>query len=103
MHPEQRFDKWHEKITAGKYEEAEQELKTERQQGDEFQVYGEGLFYMSVCSSLPQEEVVQRAHQLICRTTTGWALANENFRAGQLNPCPCDQKPETHRHYLFAA
>ena len=66
-------------------------------------VYREGLCYSSVCSDLPQVEVVARMAHRICGTTNGWTLAEENFNDGQPNPSPCDKRPATHKHFLFAA
>jgi hypothetical protein len=68
----------------------------------DFEVYAEGLCYASVCSSLPQSEVELRMQQREPGTTLGWRLAEEPFRTGEPNPCPCSDNPETHKHYLFA-
>ena len=68
---------------------------------DDFTVYAEGLLYASVCSSLGKEETVAR----MARRPSGvggWMLSDdEEFPQGQPNPCPCDQRPGTHQHYLF--
>ena len=84
------------------YQAWERELTAEREQGEEFVVYAEGLLYASVCSSLPQEEVIQRMGHVTSGTQAGWVFSDHSaFASGQPNPCPCDKKPETHKHYLF--
>lgn len=68
----------------------------------EFFVYSTGLCYSSVCTSLSDEEAIERLNEA---WPTGipsqWRIADEPFRTGEANPCPCEQKPETHRHILF--
>ena len=72
-----------------------------QEEDKDFVVYAEGLLYLSVCSSLPQQEVEARMRRRPSGTKNGWGLADEPFRSGEPNPCPCDMKPETHKHYLF--
>lgn len=73
-------------------------------EGPDFMVYGEGLLYASVCSSLPQEEVEARMAARPCGTSMGWTISEaEEFADGQSNPRPCDTDPETRKHYLFDA
>ncbi len=67
----------------------------------EFVVYSDGIVYQSVCSSLGDEETLQRMQGTVSGTSNGWQFAKEPFRNGEPNPCPCDQHPETHKHYLF--
>lgn len=68
----------------------------------EFTVYAEGLFYASVCSSLTKEQTQDRMAARPSGTSFGWQLSeDEKFANGQPNPCPCDQQPDTHTHYLF--
>lgn len=69
----------------------------------DFEVYSLGLVAASVCSSLSLEETKKRLNE---EHPTGiesqWELSKDKqFRGGQPNPCPCDQHPETHKHYLF--
>jgi len=72
------------------------------EEGDDFTVYREGLLNASVCSSLGLEATVERMARRISGTTVGWILSeDENFATGQSNPCPCEQQPKTHQHYLF--
>ena len=69
--------------------------------GNDFVVYSEGLFYASVCSSLPTEEVEKRMKERLCGTHNGWSRSEDKFADGHDNPCPCNHQPETHKHYLF--
>lgn len=68
----------------------------------DFVVYSYGLVSASVCSSLGPEETARRLNE---QYPTGldhpWMLAEEPFRTGEPNPCPCNETPETHKHYLF--
>ena len=66
-----------------------------------FVVYREGICYASVCSSLGMESTVKRMRTRPSGITHGWQLADKPFRTGESNPCPCDQQPKTHMHYLF--
>jgi len=69
-----------------------------------FEVYSLGLCYMSVCSSLQPNEIVRRANQ---EHPTGissdWEISeNKTFADGTTPmPCPCENNPETHKHYLL--
>ena len=70
----------------------------------DFEIYAEGLFYASVCSSLGQVETEARMQREFCGTRKGWTLSTEgNFASGEPNPNPCDNYPKTHKHYLFTA
>lgn len=67
----------------------------------DFIVYTEGICYSSVCSSLPVDEVVARMKRRLSGVGP-WTLSEaESFSEGEPNPCPCDQNPATHQHYLF--
>ncbi len=70
---------------------------------DDFRVYTSGLYYASVCTSLSPEEAERRINEIHpSGTTNGWKLStDENFHTGGANGCPCQQKPDTHRHLLF--
>lgn len=81
----------------------EQRERVEEESGDSFVIYSEGLLFASVCSSLKKEEVERRMARIPCGTTNGWTLSSKDFNNGSPNGCPCDQKPTTHHHYLFAA
>lgn len=70
----------------------------------ELLVYSERLFYASVCTSLDDEELDRRMAARPAAATHGWVRSEEaHFAGGQPNPCPCDQRPESHRHVLFEA
>ena len=71
----------------------------------DFWVYSEGIGYMSVCSSLPPYEIVERAN---AERPTGdevhdWNIDKEGtFHDSSPNPSPCGIDPETHKHYLLS-
>lgn len=68
-----------------------------------FEVYREGLCFMSVCTDLTPKEAEEYA-QLIkpSGTSRGWKISEEKtFRTGEPNPCPCDQHPKSRIHILF--
>jgi hypothetical protein len=70
----------------------------------ELVIYAEGLCYASVCTSLDDEELDRRMAARPATATRGWVRSTDShFAGGQTNPCPCDQRPETHRHVLFEA
>lgn len=74
----------------------------QKAEGDDFEVYRMGLCYSSVCSSLGDEETVRRMQSLPAGTTHGYQLSKkENFTTGETNSYPCEQRPKTHKHYLF--
>lgn len=68
---------------------------------EDFQVIGEKLLYLGVCSSLPVEEVKARAKAYPCGTSGGWQLSEEDFGPTAKNGNPCPDAPKTHKHYLF--
>ncbi len=71
-------------------------------EGPDFQMYSTGLLFMSVCSSLGKEATVVRMASVPSGTRAGWVFSdNETFAMGEPNPSPCEDKPETHMHYLF--
>lgn len=67
--------------------------------------YSIGLFSASVCAdnSLSPEDVEKEFNKLNpAGTTNGWMLSEDtHFRQGNTNPCPCEDYPETRKHYLF--
>lgn len=70
--------------------------------GDDLTIYGEGICYASVCTSLPDDEVDARMAARPTGASHGWARsADATFAGGQPNPCPCDTEPATRRHILF--
>ena len=69
----------------------------------DFCAYAIGICAASVCSSLPIDQVTERLNQ---EYPTGldnrWEpSADQRFKGGQPNPCPCNENPSTHKHYLF--
>ena len=84
----------------GSPEALEQAIKAG--EGEDFTIYRQGICMASVCSSLGKEETVSRMASIPSGTTAGWLFCdNETFHTGEPNPCPCNEKPETHKHYLF--
>ncbi len=66
-------------------------------------VYSEGVFHCSVCLGDDQETMLREANrQFPAGTTNGWTLSDESFASGTPNPCPCTDKPDTHKHYLLS-
>ncbi len=70
---------------------------------EEFVIYaGPGGVAISVCTSLPREAIEDRANE---ESPTGirspWAIRSPTFLNGEPNPCPCEQRPETHQHWLL--
>jgi len=63
----------------------------------------ESLCTATVCTDLPQEEVIARMRSRPCGTRTGWTLSEAEFGPGIPNPHPCLDNPNTHKHYLFSA
>ena len=66
-----------------------------------FEAYSVGLCYASVCTLLDIEEATDLLNVEYPTGVGLWFFANEPFKTGEANPCPCKQKPETHKHYLF--
>jgi hypothetical protein len=68
----------------------------------EFKIYSHGPLYMSVCTSLSPEEATIRANKdNPTEIDSQWRIHTGEFRNGEPNPCPCNDHPETHKHYLF--
>ncbi len=69
----------------------------------EFTAYSMGICYASVCTNL---SVAAAERKLNLSEPAGpglrWKHADEKFRTGEDNPCPCETHPETHKHYLFS-
>lgn len=72
-----------------------------------FTVYSINLIYASVCTSLPVEEIVDKmTAKYPVGPTNKWILSEEKFFGEPKddplpNPCPCENHPETHTHYLL--
>lgn len=66
-------------------------------------IYSYGLCFASVCSALTLDEVKAAMAAYPTGVTSQWTLSeDDSFRDGRPHPCPCDAKPATHTHYLFA-
>lgn len=72
--------------------------------GSAVNVFSEGLFYASVCTSLGDEATDAAMATRPSGTRGGWTRsADTHFAEGQTNPCPCDTEPDTRRHVLYEA
>jgi hypothetical protein len=70
----------------------------------DFDAYSIGVCNMSICTSLPIDEAVERANS---EEPTGirsrWSLSDDKtFQGGEPMPCACNNHPETHKHYLLS-
>jgi hypothetical protein len=66
-------------------------------------IYSQGLCFASVCSALPIEDVKAAMATVPTGVSSAWTLSDEKeFANGQPHPCPCEDLPETHKHYLFS-
>lgn len=67
--------------------------------------YAVGICKASVCADkkLKPKEVEKIFNVMNpAGTRHGWKLSKDrHFSGGEPNPCPCDQHPETRKHYLF--
>lgn len=81
----------------------EAELKQfDTDNADDLVVYAEGIVHASVCSSLTKDEVVARMAKRFSGTTHGgWELSDKDFATGEPQGTPCNDKPTTHKHWLF--
>lgn len=69
----------------------------------DFQVYSWGMCYTSVCSRLTEAKTKDRLNVVMpSGTSKGWIKADETFKTGESNPCPCNNNPKTHKHFLFS-
>lgn len=70
----------------------------------DFDAYSVGLCYVSVCTSLTDEEATDRLnHEHPTGINSSWFVSTEpHFHEGYAsNPCPCPSSPSTNRHVLF--
>ncbi len=67
------------------------------------EVYQSGLCHCSICTDIENIEEIERKVNQENPTglSHGWEHSEEKFVNGFDNPCPCEQKPETHKHYLM--
>jgi len=69
----------------------------------DFEIYSNGLCNCSVCTNIHNiEQLTKLVNE---ENPTGirgkWELSTTKFQTGEENPCPCEQNPKTHKHYLF--
>ena len=70
----------------------------------DFLIYSRGIVHNSVCSSLTPKETTDRINlEEPTQISSSWKLSKDKFFRGeeQRNPCPCEDFPKTHKHYLF--
>jgi hypothetical protein len=70
---------------------------------EELEIYSNGLVHCSVCTNVIDRKRIEELVNL--KNPTGiasqWKISNDNFKNGNSNPCPCENKPKTHKHYLM--
>jgi len=77
---------------------------------DELMIYKQGtvdghdLYQCSVCTNVSDRERIEELTNL--KNPTGinsrWEISEDkNFPSGEPNPCTCENKPKTHKHYLM--
>lgn len=67
-------------------------------------IYAVGVCAASACAAndVPLEAVAARANAEHPTGVGPWAVSgDEAFAGGEPNPCPCNDKPATHRHILL--
>jgi len=71
---------------------------------EELAIYGMGIIHCSICTNVKSRK---RVEELVnSKSPTGikshWTISRDKkFATGEPNPCPCNQKPKTHKHYLM--
>jgi hypothetical protein len=71
---------------------------------EELDVYSLGIVRCSICTNIKDTEKIEMLVNMRCPTgiSSSWKISREpNFHTGQPNPCPCEEKPNTHKHYLM--
>jgi hypothetical protein len=71
---------------------------------NELQIYNNGFVHCSVCTNVSTLKEIERLVNM--KNPTGidskWSISKDkNFLNGPSNPCPCEDKPKTHKHYLM--
>lgn len=71
---------------------------------EELQVYANGLVHCSICTNVKSKKRIEELVNL--KNPTGlnhkWKVdMTQHFATGQTNPCPCERKSTTHKHYLM--
>lgn len=68
-------------------------------------IYSTGIVACSVCASndLSPEQVEEEVNRISpTGISSNWRISEEEtFKDGIPNPCPCEQNPETRKHYLL--
>jgi hypothetical protein len=67
-------------------------------------IYTWGLCHCSVCTDETDPAKIEAAanEQHPTGLQNGWMISKDKtFNGGQPNPCPCEQRPKTHKHYLL--
>lgn len=65
---------------------------------DEYSQWNVNLLYAEACTSLDDDQALQRARTCPSGTSGGWIRSNRWPQSK-----PCKDQPETHRHLLFEA
>ena len=70
---------------------------------DDFVIYKSGFVHMSVCTTLPPDEIVARANRESTTVIEScWAIDDAGvFADGSEMPHACERNPSTHRHWLL--
>lgn len=71
---------------------------------EELQIYANGIVHCSVCTNVKSRKRIEELTNL--KNPTGissrWEISTDKtFCGGEPNPCPCERKPKTHKHYLM--
>lgn len=66
-------------------------------------VYSLGIVAASVCTDEEPEEMLATVNaEYPTGISSEWQISDDpKFRGGESNPCPCEQNPKTHKHYLL--
>lgn len=73
-------------------------------QNDPVELYALGLICASACAPKDMDrEAVERSvnSQHPTGIRSRWCVADEPFRTGEPNPCPCNDHPEERLHWLL--
>jgi hypothetical protein len=67
-------------------------------------IAGPGICAMSVCApnDTPRETIERWANTFApTGISSRWAISEDDFAAGQSNPCQCEREPDARLHYLL--
>ena len=69
---------------------------------DYFEVYSVGLCYLSVCTDIKDNDIIELKANAMYPTgiRSRWHMASRMFNDGSPNPHPCEQD-SSHTHYLL--